>query len=306
MTEAMMTLAWHRKAARYFLSKDRPDAVIHDVYTPNQMLESRWWLPYLDPASGRYASAAPEKREALLKEVMRMYKGIDDILGEALRAAGKDAVIILSSDHGVIPLNRKVLLNNLFTREGLRKFKLDPVTGEPDIPWAEARAIHLQMHGVYLHPAGLAGNWKRGAGPEYEELRDRVMGLLSGLRDGAAPAFSEVLRREEAAKKYRLPPDRLADIVLVMTPGYGLSEDMTDDLEVFKDTNEGGYKQAIVSDGLPGMWTPFVVAGPGVKKGFRLERNISNVDQAPTIMRLLGLPVPESMQGSPVEEIFAR
>lgn len=305
-TEAMMTLDWHRKAAEYFLNADKPDVFIQDIYTPNQMLESRWWLPYLDPASDRYGSVSETERKALRAEVVEMYKGIDAILGEALKKADKGSFVVLSSDHGVIPLNKKVLLNNLFSQRGLMKFSLAPKTGEPVIDWDSALAMHLKMHGVYLHPKGLGGNWTRGSGPEYEALRGRVMELLSSLKDGGTAPFAEVLRREDAAVKYHLPLNRIADIVLVMRPGYGLSEDMTDDREVFKAAAEGGYKQAIASEGLPGMWTPFVVVGPGVKKANRLAGNISNIDQAPTILKLLGIERPGYMQGRAVEAVFEK
>lgn len=42
-----------------------------------------------------------------------------------------------------------------------------PKTGEPAIDWPATKAIHLKMHGIYLHPKGLAGNWRRGTGPGY-------------------------------------------------------------------------------------------------------------------------------------------
>lgn len=303
-SEAMMTLDWHRKAAEYFLKEDKPDAFIQDIYTPNQMLESRWWLPYLDPASERYGSVTGEERRALRAEVLEMYKGIDAILGEAMENSGKDSLIVFSSDHGVIPLNRKVLVNNLFAKTGLLKFSLEAKTGEPVIDWGSTLAIHLKMHGIYLHPGGLAGDWVRGSGPEFEALRSRVMKALSELKDGETAPFAEVLSRADAAAKYRLPPDRIADVVLVMRPGYGLSEDMTEDLAVFRSSVEGGYKQALVSDGLPGMWTPFAVMGPGVRKGRRLPGNISNIDQAPTILKLLGIERPGYMQGRVVEDVL--
>jgi predicted AlkP superfamily phosphohydrolase/phosphomutase len=166
--------------------------------------------------------------------------------------------------------------------------------------------MHLKMHGIYVHPKGLGGNWKRGSGPEYEALRNRVIEMVSALRDGETPPFTEVLKREDAAVKYHLPPDRIADIVLVMHPGYGLSEDMTEDLEVFKAATAGGYKQAVPAEALPGMWTPFIVTGPGVKKGNRLAENISNIDQAPTILQLLGIERPGYMQGRAVEAVFEK
>jgi predicted AlkP superfamily phosphohydrolase/phosphomutase len=303
-TEAMMTLDWHKRAADYFLTQVKPDVFIQDLYTPNQMLESRWWMPYLDPASTRYPQAGTAERLKLRDEMREMYKGIDAILGEAIKHSDKNTYIILSSDHGIIPLNKYVLPNNLFASKGLLKFTLKPKTGEPQVDWGATKAIHLQMHGIYLGTAGLAGNWKRGSGPEYETLRGSVIKMLRDLRDGDIAPFKEVLTREDAAVKFHLPPDRIADIVLVMRPGYGLSEDMSTDLKVFRPAVAGGYKQALDATGQVGLRTPFMVMGPGVKKGFRFPEVISNIDQAPTILKLLDMPRPAFMQGKPLNEIF--
>ena len=47
----------------------------------------------------------------------------------------------------------------------------------------------------------------------------------------------------------------------------------------------------------------FVAAGPGVRRGAAFDRfHISRV--APTVLRLLGLPVPERMEGGALEEII--
>jgi predicted AlkP superfamily phosphohydrolase/phosphomutase len=295
LSEALMALDWHRRLARRLLRGRDYDVIIQDTYVPNQTLESRWWLGLVDRDSEDYAAATDAERAAAWEDLHKVYRGLDAILGEALDNAPKDALIVLSSDHGVIPLNRHVLLNNLFAREGLLKFAVSPETGEPVIDWAATRAVHLKMHGVYLHPDGLAGPWKRGAGPAYEALKKRVSALLTGLRDGGKAPLRRIVAWENAAE-LRMPKDRAADLILVVEPGYGLSEEMGPDLAVFKKPLEGGYK--------PGLHTPFIVVGPGVRKGHALSAPVRNADQAPTLLRLLGLAAPEHVQGRVIEELL--
>ncbi len=302
-TEAKMSLDWHRDLVPYVYSALKPDIFIQDTYTPNQMLESRWWTPYTDKNSSRYAAATPEERASALADLEEMYKRLDAIIGEALKKAGENTIIALSSDHGIAPLNRYVRLNNLFAKEGLLKFNTDAATGDPVIDWANTKAAHLKMIGVYLRADSLAGPWKRGSGPEYETLREKVKGLLQNLRDGDTAPVQRVVKWEDAGE-LRMPKDRVPDLLLVMKPGYGLTEEMSADLEVFRDAKEGGYKQALDASKEPALWTPFIVAGPGVKKGHKLKDNISNADQLPTLLKLLGVPVPENMQGKVIDEIF--
>jgi predicted AlkP superfamily phosphohydrolase/phosphomutase len=303
--EAKMALDWHKSLVPFMYSTLKPDVFIQDTYTPNQMLESRWWLPYVDKNSARYAAATPEQRASALADLEEMYRRLDAVLGEAIRNAGKGSVIVLSSDHGINPLNRYVMLNNLFAREGLLKFSTDPVTGVPAIDWAGTKVAHLKMIGVYLRPDSLAGEWQRGSGAEYDALLEKVKTMLLDLRDGEAAPIDRVVKWTEA-KELRMPGQRVPDLMLIMKPGYGLTEDMSAGLPVFRDAREGGYKQALLADKNPALWTPFIVMGPGVKKGYRLKNNVGNADQLPTLLKLTGVPVPDYMQGKVINELFEK
>jgi predicted AlkP superfamily phosphohydrolase/phosphomutase len=306
LEEAAMSIEWHRQAADFLLRRHRPDVFIHDIYTPNQMLTSRWWLGHLDPKSRRYGEVAGDERRQLWDEVLEMYRGIDAILGALLAHADDETLVVLSSDHGAVPIDRSVRLNNLFAREGLLKFAIDEASGEARIDWASTRAVYLQMSHVYVHPGGLAGPWKRASGGEYDALRGRVRRLLEGLADesGIHPA-AEVLGWEDARQRLRLRPERAGDLVIANRAGYGWSEELTADLEVFATPLHSGYKQAILAEDAPGLWTPFVLAGPGVRRGASLgESPIEMVDQYPTLLALLGIEVPEFVQGRPVDAVF--
>lgn len=303
--EADMSFEWHKQAARFIFGEYCPDIFIHDIYTPNQMLSSRWWLGYIDPASKRYNDVTSEQREELWKQVSDMYRKLDDIIGEYLQAADNNTLIVLSSDHGMAPLNKWVKLNNLFAGEGLLKFTINEDTGEPIIDWENSQAVYLKMDNIYIHPEGLGGEWKRASGPEYEKLRDKVIKLLYELKDedGEKPVAA-VVRWEDVENFLDLPKDRVGDLVVANEAGFGWNEEMSSDLAVFKTPLKTGYKQAILPRETKAMWTPFIIMGPGVKNNYELKRPIQMVDQYPTIMRLMGMQIPEHVEGRVLDEIY--
>lgn len=305
--EANMSLEWHKKAVGASVKQFSPDIIIHDIYTPNQMLTSRWWMGSIDPNSSRYEKTLPEDRQALWNEVLDMYQKLDDIIGEIISTADKNTFIVLSSDHGAVPLGRSVNLNNLFAKKGWLTFSLDSKTGEPIIDWKKTRVIYLKMAHVYINPDGLAGNYTRVAGPAYESLRREVVQALQSLQDenGTKPVV-DIVPWEKAKEYMRLDPERVGDLVIANAPGFGWNEEMTNDLEVFSEPIVSGYKQAIKAQDVPGMWTPFVIVGPGVKKdNFLGEQPFSLIDQYPTIMKALGIAVPSFVQGKPLD-VFDR
>src|SRR3989344_4228747 len=130
-----------------------------------------------------------------------MYKDIDRMIGEIMANADENTIIVLSSDHGAVPLDKYAALNNLFANEGLLKFTLNKATGEPIIDWNRTQAIYLKMDNVYINPNGLAGDYHRASGPEYEALRDKVIQLLISLQDenGKRPVAS-VTKWEDVEK----------------------------------------------------------------------------------------------------------
>jgi predicted AlkP superfamily phosphohydrolase/phosphomutase len=265
-------------------------------------------MGYVDPKSARYNEVSAAEREKLWQEVHWLYKKLDDIVGSLLAHASEKTYVVLSSDHGAVPLNHNVRLNNLFAREGLVKFATDPKTGERTIDWPQTKAIYLNMHNVYVNPQGLGGNWKRGSGPEYEQLRQKVKDLLLGLQDaqGVKPV-EKVSEWERASEQFKLLAERSGDLIVANRAGYGWTEETTEDLQIFSVPLISGYKQAIVSENTKGLWTPFIMVGPGIRKGHFLgESPIDMVDQYPTLLRCLGLEKPAWVQGKQVEAAFSR
>ncbi len=307
MDEAALSFDWHTKAVRSMVSEFTPDVVIHDIYTPNQMLTSKWWMSSIDPKSATYASIASEDRKRLWDEVQEMYIRLDGMIGEILNVADANTYIVLSSDHGAVPLDRSVNLNNIFAKKGWLKFTIDPKTGEPTVDWKLSKVMYLKMAHVYINPNGLNGKYVRASGPAYESLRNEVIQTLKDVKDdnGTAPVV-EVVKWEDAKSYMQLDPDRIGDLVIANTPGYGWNEEMTEDLAVFSEPSVSGYKQAIKSEDVPGMWTPFIMAGPGIKRNnFLGDKPFSLIQQYPTIMKALNVGIPDFVQGKPLD-IFTR
>ncbi len=306
LEEAQLSFDWHEKMAEYMIKNFGSDVIIQSIYTPNQMLTGRWWMPFIDPKSPKYNSINEQERKILWNEILKMYKNVDQILGTILKNADQNSYIVFSSDHGAIPLYKEVRLNNLFAKKGWLKFKYSKRTGEFEIDWAKTKVIFLQMDNIYIHPDGLDKIYHHASGPEYEALRSEVIEALNELKDenGLKP-LAQVLKREQANLLF-LPPDRTGDLIIANSAHYNWVEDVSDNLIIFKESLKGGYKQAVIPSAEQGMWTPFLIKGPGVKKGFQIENPINHIDQYATILKLLKQNAPVHTKGRVLKEILEK
>lgn len=304
--EMEMSFQWHARAQKYFFEQAEQDVFIQSIYSPNQMLTSRWWMGYLDPRGRNYSTIGEAERQKLWGEVKEMYQKIDAMVGEALRARPEDAYMIFGSDHGALPLNFEVRLNNLFAQKGWLATVKDPHSGVLRIDWQKTKVIFLNMAHIYLHPGGLGGDYHPASGPEYERLRDEVAQTLKELKDQSGHAPLADLRRREAVYEWGLPSDRVGDLVIAANVGYNWVEDVDETGQIFTGSLKSGYKQSVLPDQEQGLWTPFIIVGPGVRKNHRLSRPISHLEQYPTIMKLLKVQPPYRPDAGPIEEVLSQ
>ena len=131
-----------------------------------------------------------------------------------------------------------------------------------------------------------------------------VIGALAELKDEDGTGPLEKIIKWESAGDIGLPPSRSGDLVLANRATYNWIEEVTEDLQIFKDSLKGGYKQAVIARDEPGMWTPFIIMGPRIRPGFALPKPIEHMDQYPTIMKALGEEIPSFVEGKPLNQIF--
>lgn len=302
LEEAKMSWEWHKNAVPFIFDHYQPNLFIQDIYTPNLMLESRWWYKEIDKSRKSYTE---KKAKAAWKDIFSLYKGLDAIVGEAMKKKDDNTIIALSSDHGVCELKRLVKLNNLFAKKGWLKFTMNEKTGEPTIDWEHTKVIYMKMMNIFVNPKGLGGNWKRGSGPEYEKLVNDVIKSVKEIKDsnGTHPLVQAV-KAKDAVKKYKLPLNRIGDIILEARVNYFWYEEVDKSLSVIVDSKTTGYKQSIDPKINKCMWTPFIVWGKGIKKGHKIKEPISHIQQVPTFLQLMGMKIPEYMEGKPLNEIL--
>lgn len=299
--EMNLSFDWHNESIKVIRNKYNPDVIIDDIYNPNQMLTSKWWLGYIDSSSTRYNDITNIKRDTIWNEVLNMYKKIDSMIGTIINTCDENTLIVLSSDHGAAAINKSVRLNNLFAKNNYLKFTIDSITGIPTIDWKNTRVVYLKMMGIYINPKGLEGNWIRSSGNEYENLRDSITMLLKDLKDenNIYPVTS-ITKWENVKEFLDLPADRCGDLIISNKTGYGWNEEVNNELAIFDIPIISGYKQAIKVDETKSMWTPFIAMGPGVKKGNKIKQPIRHIDQLPTILKIMNIKAPSNIEGKVV------
>lgn len=187
--------------------------------------------------------------------------------------------------------NAKNALRGSLPREYLDTF---------DIDWQRTRAAVVlhdvsQWQGIWLntgdasHPATVA------PGAEYEALCDELVRELSALTDPAdgRPLVQHVFRREElySGDYMHLAPDltvHLADdLTGVRTMGHTALVSVAPTIRRNGQHRDNGILFAV---------------GPGIRRGLPLEGHLADI--APTVLHLLGLPVPTDMDGHVLAEML--
>jgi len=132
-------------------------------------------------------------------------------------------------------------------------------------------------------------------GAPYEELRDYLIRQLEDLRDpdNGAKVIEKVYRREECYSGPYLA--NAPDLIVQESGGYGMVK--------------GGRRILMKrprnhpKSGDHRLTGVLLVNGPNIKRGSTIgEACVYNI--APTILHLLGLPVPTDMDGRVLGEVF--
>jgi predicted AlkP superfamily pyrophosphatase or phosphodiesterase len=73
---------------------------------------------------------------------------------------------------------------------------------------------------------------------------------------------------------------------------------------VIVQADHGGHERTHGTESPDDMTIPWLAAGPAIRRGFTIQGPVSLLDTAPTLARLLQVPVHRDWEGRCVEEIF--
>jgi predicted AlkP superfamily pyrophosphatase or phosphodiesterase len=73
---------------------------------------------------------------------------------------------------------------------------------------------------------------------------------------------------------------------------------------VIVQSDHGGHDRDHGTDRDEDMLIPWIAAGPGIKKGYTIQSQVSLLDTAPTLARIMGIQAHHDWEGRSADEIF--
>ncbi len=258
---------------------------------------------YMDPAHRKYEPG--NKYEYSIREY---YKLIDAQLARMLDKIDDNTVVLVVSDHGGKKMDGGICINEWLWRNGYLAFKEDPVEqfdaegrhiltpfAKLEVDWSKTRAwgdggyygrVFLNVEG--REPEGIV---KR---EDYERLRDELIERFKAIPgpDGE-DIGTQVYKPQEVYRKVRnVAPDLIVywgnlNWRSVGSLGHG---------GIYTFENDTGPDEA--NHAQNGM---FILYDPRSTEKKRVTGR-QLMDVAPTLLELMGLPVPPDMQGRRLQE----
>jgi len=250
----------------------------------------------------------------LEEEILKVFSGMDGVIGGLFDRLGSDDLFLAASDHGFTGLEKTFYLNNWLIREGYLALKgggcgISGIMGYLNRPWlkrlvpdvwlnrfrggfqhdlidwerTKAYASPGMEEGIYLNLAGREPRGTVSSGSEADRLAEEIR---EGLLKIKPVVLKDILPRRDVYRGECLDqaPDLLLDF---SSPGWNMSSSLTG-----KGLSRDYREKPFGVHHPDGFW---VAHGKGVEPGMGGPARI--VDIAPTIMNSLGLAPPEEMEG---------
>jgi len=239
---------------------------------------NHFFLAQADECSGAAADTMQRCRDGLA----RTYASIDRMIGRLRELGGDDTVFVVVSDHGGTPNQfRTVDIERVLEETGFLVYK------EGQVDWTKTLAAPVGLVHIFVNlkgrePDGIVDP------ADYEKTRLELIETLHTYRDeetGLCP-FALALTREDA-EMVNLWSELAGDVVYALRPEF-----------------DGAHGKQLPSArlGIGGQHSTLVMAGAGVRQGGALQRQVRAPDVAPTLCYLLGVPMPEDVEGGVIYE----
>ncbi len=305
-------------------------------WSPDMMQHEVWRL--LDKSHPQYD---PLAAQAYGEQIVGFYERLDDCLRRMLDQVDEDVTVVVMSDHGFGPTHNFFLVNTWLQKTGLLRLKRAPFAlakylmfkagftplnafriakalrlgflrrrfrfqgggglikrlflSFSDVDWSQTKAFAVGSFGqIYINLAG-----RRSQGivqlEEYERLREEIIEKALEIRDphSGEPVVERAYRREELYSGPYL--ESMPDIILVPRRYEYMA---------FGHADFGSHRLVEPIFGLSGHHRPqgvVILWGEKVKRGETIE-GARIIDLAPTILYLMGVPIPLDMDGQVLTE----
>ncbi len=277
------------------------------VFIATDRHQHAFWK-YFDPTMPDYLSPKAPYFRAAFEEC---YTKIDDVIGELLERFGEETTIIIMSDHGFGPLYKDVYLNKWLADLGLLRFHHEyyepgTIISLRNVDWRHTKAYSFGFFGninINMQGREPLGTVERGR--EAEELAGFITAKLYRLLepDTGELLVDRVYRREEL---YHGPHVEQAPDLLITMRNYAYmirgSYEFAHD-ELVAAPMKYHPTGAIRHSGNHRLNGILIMGGTGMREGTRVQ-NAEILDITPTVLYIMGLPIPLGMDGKVLEEAF--
>ena len=246
------------------------------------------WFGYLDASLPSHDPALAARLRPFLDEVLRL---ADAEIGHLVRRGGKDTIVAVGGDHGVIGVDRELRPNVLLKQAGLLA-----VDGEGRLDLARTRAYYSPGQSVLINRVGRKGGI---VAPSAEEAVRRA--VAQALRAVPSGIVLDVLDPRTPGRVPSFGGPHGGDLYLSIAPGYNVSARL--DGQAVQTVSPRG--EHFLDPDRPSMQAAFALAGAGVAAGADLGR-IRQIDVAPTLCLLLGIEPPAQATGVVLTPALAR
>jgi predicted AlkP superfamily phosphohydrolase/phosphomutase len=331
-------LDYQRRLIRFLIEKWPCDGYLF-VFMQSDHVQHKFWR-YMDlDFPGYDAHHDPKYRDAIL----RVYRALDENLGDLLSYFGEDVNYVLFSDHGAGPNYGVMYINRWLKEQGLLSLKQGFSTRAKS--WASKGNLVLGAYHL-LSRLGLG----RTAQLVSKSARNRMVNAFLSFEDidwsrtkaYSRGAFGQIYLNlkgrepqgtvEPGEQAAELIADIIAELHRLVHPDTG--EALITQIHRPEEVMEGPYLeraadilfciqdyayQSSIKFGLesPELIGPseyedsgshrpegiLVMTGPSIRPGDQIQK-ASVADITPTLLALAGLPIPASLDGRPLREAF--
>jgi predicted AlkP superfamily phosphohydrolase/phosphomutase len=322
------------------LMQDQPwDCLMVHFISLDVMQHALW--RFMDESHPQYDPAEAKRYGTAIRDA---YARVDGYVGQMVEYAEREgAAVVVMSDHGFGPLHWYANLNLLLLDAGLMHLKSDLVTrlkafafrrgispagvyrflarfglhnlatrvpkstrnavigkflSFDSVDWTRTQAYSMGHVGqIYLNLKGREPQGIVDPGPEADAVLERVEEVLGTLRhpETGAPLLERTIRGKDTV--HGPFAGQAADLHVILDGYHTIA------FPLFATEGKIITRQIRGDSGCHRLHGILIASGTGMRAGATLD-NPHIVDLAPTILHLLGQPVPSDMDGRPLLELL--